>query len=626
MMTEQEIRAVTDRVIDTMRKSKDRKDEGLPEYHNTYVHSIEMKEAIEVHAIPGKKPTKLVADRAPNQTDQEFRYAMANYQQTTMPVFLDAVHTMQRAFSDNNWSIDYRQGDDKQNDLQEYFEVTIADTPLKLTYESYMFQVVPSLKMIDAMGCIGYKPAFIPVVETMEGEFLIDGSVLFDPIPQYYPCESVMAYMESKWYLFLTEERSWVDWGHGKEQTGLVFEFYDDTTIWRIEQTGKKIDWEFNYVVYYNHNLGYCPVDRLKGIPANLNGEIIFQSLFLFATPLLNDVILDSIMLRSVKAACVFPYRVMAGNICLNTMEINGEIQNCDGTGWFRDHTTGKSICCPACLGSGAKDRISPHGVLLLKPETAFKEGELKTSQPAMYYVEPTVSTPTFLRSEIETNTNKSRQILHLRDSATKVQTTATDVTATEVVMDQKALYSTVKMFSDQVFDLYEFGIRTMGRMRYGDAFEEPIIVRSVTFDFATEYEYMERISMAIKNGMPSFVVYEIVLRYIKTMFYNETDRAQAFDLLVTTDSLLVIPYDQINLELARGIRAPWEVVLHDSGISIIKSLTIANPSFFDQEVQAQKDQLIAEAKRIADTNKAAMPTSSTNVVDSVLRLAEQGA
>lgn len=618
MLNEQQIMAMTESVVDIMKKNKARREGGLPEYHNTYTHSVEMKEAIEVHAVPGRKPDKLIVERAPNQTDQEYRYSLANYQQTTMPVFLDAVHTMQRAFSDNNWNIDFRQGDDEANEMERYLNWDIKNTPLKLTYDAYMFQVVPSLKLIDAMGCIGIKPYYIPTVVTEAGEILIDGATRFEPIPQYYPSENIVAYEESEYYMFLSEDKSLVEWGNGTVRDGLVFEIYDENAIYCVEQYGRKNDYTFNIILYFQHDLGFCPVDRLKGIPANLNGEIIFQSLFLFATPMLNDAILDSIMLRSIKATSTFPYRVMTGNICTNTMTLNGEIQNCDGTGWFRDFNTNQSICCPTCLGSGMKDRISPHGVLLLRPETAFKEGELKSSQPAMYYVEPSVNTPTFLRSEIEINTNKARNVLHLRDSASQVKGAA-DLTATGMVLDEKALYSTVKMFSDQVFDLYEFGIKAIGMMRYGSAFEMPIITRSITFDFATEYEYMERISLAIKNGLPSFVVYEIVYRYIKTMFYNESERAQAFDLLVTTDDLLVVPYDQINIDVARGITANWQVVLHNSGITIIKQLIEDNPNYLDQEVSVQREQLIAACKAMADQNKAAMPTSNTSVVDAVI-------
>lgn len=618
MLTEQQILSTINQVVETMRKTRLKSKDELPDYHNTYLHSIEMKEAIEIHSVPGKKPDKLVAERAPNQTDKEFDYAIKNYQQTTISVYLDAVHTMQRAFADNNWSIDYRQGADQSNDMQEYLEVGIRNTPLKVTYDAYMFQVHPSLKMTDSMGVNAYKPYFIPTVEGDQGELQIDGSRLYEPIPYYYPCDSIMAYEDNNWFVFLMQEKSWVDWGNTRVQEGMIFEIYDDVAIYRVTQVGRKSDFQFDFSVYYQHNLGWCPVDRLKGIPASLNGEIIFQSLFLYAVPFLNDVILDSTMLRSIKAASVFPYRVMTGTICENKMEINGEYQTCNGTGWFRDMTLNKSICCPTCLGTGMKDRISPHGVLLLRPETAFKEGELKTSQPAMYYVEPSVDTPTFLRSEIEKNTDKARQILHLRTSNTQVKGSE-DLTATEMVLDEKALYSTVKMFSDQTFDSYEFGIRTMGTMRYGDKFEMPVITRSITFDFATEYEYMERISLAIKNGLPSFVVYEIVYRYIKTMFYNQADRAGVFDLLITTDRLLVLPYDQINIEQSKGLIAPWEVVLHDSGINLIKNLIMANPTFLEQELEVQKEQLIAEAVRVADANKTTLPTSRTNVVDNVL-------
>ena len=93
MLTTKEILSMTDGVIETMRKAKARKDAGVPNYHSTYAHSVEMKEAIEIHAIIGKKPDTLLAERYPNQTPEEFKYGLGNYQQTTVPVFLDTVHT-----------------------------------------------------------------------------------------------------------------------------------------------------------------------------------------------------------------------------------------------------------------------------------------------------------------------------------------------------------------------------------------------------------------------------------------------------------------------------------------------------------------------------------------------------
>lgn len=620
MLTEIQIKSITDRVIDIFKKSKQRKDSGLPEYHNSYVRSVEMKRAIEIHAVVGVKPDTLVAERAPNQTPQEFKYAMANYQQQTLPVFLDTVHTMQRAFSETNWAVNYG-GDDENSDLKMYLEQGMKNTSLAMNYYDYQFNVATNAKLVDSMGAVGYKPDSIPVI-TVEGEEVINPGIQFDIIPQYYPSEAILAYEIGKWYMFLTEEKSWVEWGNSTIQEGLIFELYDDFGIYKIIQVGRKIDYVFETTLYFKHGCDYCPVDRLKGIPVPFGKEILYQSPFLYAVPSLNEVVLDSIMLRSVKAASVFPYRVMTGNICTNTMEINGEIQNCDGTGWFRDFTTGKSICCPTCLGSGMKDRISPHGVLLLRPETAFKEGELKSSQPAMYYVEPSTETPQFLSDQIDKNTLNARNILHLRTTNTEVSGKE-DVTATTSMIDEKALISVVKTFRDQMASSIEFGAKTIGIMREGSASEAPVYTWTNSFDFLTEFEYLQKISDAIKNGIPSFVVYAELYKYITTIFYDDPTRAKSFELLITTDRLLVIPYDQINLELARGLIAPWEVVLHDSGISMIKNIVMQNTGFLDQDIEDQKEQLIKEATRIADLNKSAMPTSNTNVVDSVLRLAE---
>lgn len=620
MLTEIQIKSITDRVIDIFKKSKQRKDSGLPEYHNSYVRSVEMKRAIEIHAVVGVKPDTLVAERAPNQTPQEFKYAMANYQQQTLPVFLDTVHTMQRAFSETNWAVNYG-GDDENSDLKIYLEQGMKNTSLAMNYYDYQFNVATNAKLVDSMGAVGYKPDSIPVI-TVEGEEVINPGIQFDIIPQYYPSEAILAYEIGKWYMFLTEEKSWVEWGNSTIQEGLIFELYDDFGIYKIIQVGRKIDYVFETTLYFKHGCDYCPVDRLKGIPVPFGKEILYQSPFLYAVPSLNEVVLDSIMLRSVKAASVFPYRVMTGNICTNTMEINGEIQNCDGTGWFRDFTTGKSICCPTCLGSGMKDRISPHGVLLLRPETAFKEGELKSSQPAMYYVEPSTETPQFLSDQIDKNTLNARNILHLRTTNTEVSGKE-DVTATTSMIDEKALISVVKTFRDQMASSIEFGAKTIGIMREGSASEAPVYTWTNSFDFLTEFEYLQKISDAIKNGIPSFVVYAELYKYITTIFYDDPTRAKSFELLITTDRLLVIPYDQINLELARGLIAPWEVVLHDSGISMIKNIVMQNTGFLDLDIEDQKEQLIKEATRIADLNKSAMPTSNTNVVDSVLRLAE---
>jgi hypothetical protein len=267
------------------------------------------------------------------------------------------------------------------------------------------------------------------------------------------------------------------------------------------------------------------------------------------------------------------------------------------------------------------QNRISPTGVLLLRPETMLKESELRTTQPAMYYVEPSVATPAFLRTEIDSNLDKARNILHLRTSSSVVKGSE-NLTATGQVLDEKALISVVKTFRDQLAASTEFGVKTMGLMREGDSFEMPVYRWANTFDFTSEAEYLTMLSEAINKGLPSFVVYATVYKYISSVFYDDATTASIFELLMTTDRLLVIPYDQINIEAGKGTVSPYEVVLHDSGITIIKNLIGVNPSFLDQDLKVQQEQLITEAKRIADEGKATVPTEAGNVVDAVMRAA----
>ncbi len=47
---------------------------------------------------------------------------------------------------------------------------------------------------------------------------------------------------------------------------GIVFELYDDNSIYIIEQIGEMAEWKFNVELYFKHNLGYIPCTYLLTI------------------------------------------------------------------------------------------------------------------------------------------------------------------------------------------------------------------------------------------------------------------------------------------------------------------------------------------------------------------------
>lgn len=616
MLQPEEIAGIVNEVLDLQKKSKNLlgKDSGYPDYWDGYLSSVKAMEDIEVHAKEGEFPERLISAYAPNMTDLERKYVKNNYRQVTRPVFIDMVNTIGRAFSDNNWSIMYKE----DSDFRDYVENGIAKTPLKMNVESYIKSVVPTVKLIDAMGCIAVKPYKISTE-------VIDGQIRYSdetpqPIPIYYEVEDLRAFKEGEYYLFITEEKSLVMVGNRQERTGFIYEFYDDENIWKIIQKGAKKDNVFDVVLYFTHNGEGIPVTQLKGVPHVEGGSIQWRSQFGFAVPVLDDALVNSNNLRSVMANCMFPYRVMVGNTCEHKLELNGVIKCCDGRGWFDDMENGKQITCSGCGGSGLKDRISPLGVMLLNPpnDPLDQKGETNTSQPAMYYVSPTVDVPQFVRSEIEQFIAKARQILHLRESNTQVNGNE-NTTATGMVIDEKSLYAFIKPISDQIFETYGFILDWIGIQRYGSK-QEYTLIAPITFDFKTEYDYLMEISEAIKNGLPPFVVHTIVFKYLKTMFYNQLETASAFNLITSIDRLLTMDDEEVTVKLAQGLIAPWEVVLHDSAVTFIIQLTQTNPRFLEQDLATQEAQIVELAKQKATETKATTPLSPQNIVQSVLK------
>jgi hypothetical protein len=216
----------------------------------------------------------------------------------------------------------------------------------------------------------------------------------------------------------------------------------------------------------------------------------------------------------------------------------------------------------------------------------------------------------------VNAHIREARRVLHIRDTSTQVQG-AENMTATGMVIDEKALYAFIKPIIDQQFEVGEFILYWIGIERYGEP-QEFILTPPITFDFKTEYDYLMEISLAIKNGLPPFVVHTIVLKYLKTLFYNQLESASAFNLIVQSDRLLTMDDEEVTMKLARGVISDWEVVLHDSAVSFVMDLVRENPSYFDQDIQAQIDQLVAKAQSVAASSRASRPTSPQSLVNAI--------
>lgn len=588
------------------------------DFHDTYKAACEYAERVKIHAEIGSFPERLFRERAPNQSEKEFKYMKGNFKQTTLPVYTDFYSTISRAWSDGNWSITYQDDEPifKDNTFQQYVE---NDIRVLGSLEKYWKGLITHVRNVDPNGIVVVKPEPQEVIiDNSTGEFIIDTSVLPKPQPYYYRSDQIVYDDEEVGYMVLTEERSDVELYNKTQKVGFIFEFYDDSAIYVIKQTGKFTDWTFNVEEYFRHDWGKVPATKLKAVPQFIGDKLVYIPEFLYACDNLDLALMNAQYLQvSISNTC-FPYRVMVGNSCdYEEREDNGQFNSCNGMGYITRSDQSKHQC-PKCGGSGLKDRVSPLGVLLLSKEDWSGQGDKSFADRAMYYVSPDVTTLEFNKSKIEEDTNNARKILHLHTSNTWVKGSER-LTATGMTLDQKAQYAFIKPISDNLFSGYEYILSAIGYMRYGDKFKAPTFVYPNTFDYNTEEDYLTQLSEAQKAGLPPFIIYTIFYKFLNTLYYYEKKTADVFRLIVKADRILTMQSDEAQLKLAKGLVEKWEIVLHDSAISFVNELLETNPGLFEMDLPKQVDLLIAKSKEVSNGIVSPSQSLQQSTVSSIL-------
>jgi hypothetical protein len=585
--------------------TKQRASSQYPEYWSGYNYAAKMYDSILPHSRSDVYPEHLLSVRAPNQTDAQALYIKANYKATTLSVFEDFRSTISRAFADQNWSIRYSPELDERFG-EETFQRYVNNEIEKFgSLEMFVKNMLPTLKLVDANGIIAIYPDDIEYLDEEEFEEPVMGNELLRPMPTYYNCKNIVGQKFGEYYLVISDEHSYVKNGSKTEETGIVLYLYDSMAIYKIEQTGKKSDMTFGEpVLYFQHNLGYVPCIKLMGSPQLIADEIAFQSPFITAVPLLDQVVLDESYLQMSKATSAFPFMVALGEIC---EFVDREGNKCND-GQIFDAVNGGYRTCGSCSGSGVKSRFSPTGMLLIKPRTSLSEGDSGLSGEYLKFVSPPMDTLTFLRTEIEQQMAKSRRILHL-PSSDESGTIGEASTATGSLNKLRSLYAFIKPISDQLFTIYEFSLVTIGKMRYGDLFGGVNLVYPTSFDISTPSDYLAVISEGVKAGVPPSITFSNVYNYIRAIHYTDEETSAVYDLIINADELLLMSNADILARLASGSVEKWQDVLHNSGPQLIMELirdfipTEGAQRFLDQPMSDQITQLRAKAaEKIAVT------------------------
>jgi hypothetical protein len=583
------------------------KDE-LPELWPGFGAAYWQREDLLPHMEHGVYPYRLFANRAPNQSQEEFDYIKKNYKQVTLPVALDTLNTIGRAIHTGNYSIEWDAEDALTDMVREYVMGGIKEWG---SVSNFVQRLVARLKLEDAMGVLCALPREIPAImrETEEGEVLVvdpDGNI--EPQITYHKCSQVWGFEYDGYYLLrLNEDAPGVTWA-GKEVPGIACILVDDMNVWTIRQTGKKTDWQFVIELWYEHGLGEAPCIHLGGTPVVRGGSLAFESPFLAAKEPLDVALSDAQYLQASKVKTVYPQVVMVGDPCDFVDDVSGE--HCvDGKirVMHGDRVTTK--LCPSCKGTGKMRRLGPLNELLINPRAnpdGIAQSDGVNATNALTYVSPSTDSVRFIRQEVEHNIRHARSILHLDTEAPMAGGDAK--TATEAGLNARAKDAFVKPIADQILAIEEFLVRVIGRQMVGAQWDGFTLRMPTQYDLRTEADRVAEIALARTSGIPPALVDEMEGDLIAARYTRDPFMLEAMEVIQRADRLARMSEATITAEAAAGRVQAWEVALHYAALDMYRELYETDAAFVALDIWAKVAALHAKARERVGTTGANAP------------------
>ena len=543
----------------------------LPNFNPVYKLCIDLWEKVRVHSDGQEFPEKLFKSKAPNESEQMYEYRESIYQPITQSIWKRGITNYNRVFNKQNYAIDNWGNDsgiDESDHAMDYF---LKEYPIDDSIESYYSAIVKNIKLEDPNA-----------VNALWLELLEDDNKFSEPFGRIWHCDKVLRH-EKDYTLILSEEKSIVKYFKRDNEIGFVFYLYDNTNIYKIEQVGDFTKWEFEIAVYYQHDLGYVPVKKLGGVPKFEDNEMYYLSEALDAIYPLNEIAFDNSTLQASKIANAFLEKYELVSECDNP--------NChDGNVW--DNENEKYTPCQSCSGSGEanSDPLGVHKVVVRNGET------LDVPLPPAGYIAKDTTILEFLRKEIEIN--KIEAFSYLGVDVSNSQVSGKAETAMGKMIDRETLFSALLNFSSEIFDLMEFEIDFVGKVRYGVAkFENPTIKKPTNFAIRNEQDLTEEYGNAKDKGLPDIYTVSIMKQLTNTRFGTNDTLKKILELKQGIDRLFSLNNEESLRQKGQGVAADWEVILHTSFDTFLAQKMDEDDNYLDKNPDDIKTDLIAMSK-----------------------------
>lgn len=560
-----------------------------PYFSENHRFGSELRELLSYHAEFGVFPTKLINSAAPNEDPAEFRYRKENYKQVTKPYWDKALGVTYRIFNPQNYSIAW--GSDE---IKDYFLNTY---PKIGSYLEQFKDVTHKMKFSDPNAVTVVRPEFIPGEMKMEDDvevFVVDQSIPVTPISVIYTADKVFEF-ESDMCLVLTDEHSEVFIADKKKQEGLIFEYYDSMSIYKIVQYGNQNDWTFNVIEYYQHNWEQMPCWKLKGIPYYDTEDILYWSYFQAALPNLDEAAVLNSTSFGVINKIAFPTRWYYEDSC----------GTCSGSGKETIYNEGEPEVsrCSSCNGTGHKMTWSfGKDYIIPMPENNVSADSTTLPTPPFGVVDPPVESIRFLDEKVKHLLESS--FLNLNISTTD---RPTGVTATEKSIDEDELITFLMQISSEEFYLLQEIINAHVYMMGSDV--EVVVKKPTEFRIRSSADLTAELKTAADAKLPATYQFKLLEENIQQRFQNDKVMEQMLKITALVDPFMTLDNLTIGSLTNTGTVPKWWATLHYSIYNFLAVKLEDNPNYLETDIKIITKDMQTMAQE-------ALPVSGNKAVD----------
>lgn len=572
-------------------------------YHPFYKQAIEKCEEMCVHA-DGLFPARLLFERRPNEPLEVMEYRKKIFSAKTKPSFSKIFSTLQKIRRSSDWSIRYegefakiREGETLEDYCEHYY-------PGFYSLTNWVFTLMLRKYLIDPNAVVFVNPV------TRE----VDPADYLKPIAQVFDSKNVIDFVQDDFAVLLNPTGATYYVGN-KPQKGKSYYFITTQTTLRYDQQDGKM--RFALVDQFDHNLGYLPCFKLKGIVTEqFENSYLYESKISGIIPEFDEAVREYSDLQAAKVLHIYPERwEFTQNEC-TVCKGMGRVRN---PSWTADCNCPETNPCsnPQCHNGYVV--AGPYSKIMVRPaQNAALEGIANIPTPPAGYIEKDVDIVKVMEESVRQHIYDGLAALSFEFLAERPLAQS----GISKAFDGDEMNNTVHGIAEDIVAAMDNIYWLIALYRYGQLYPAEEIIDMVPdvyvpekFDILSTTHTMEELVQAKANNINPVIKSALETAFATARFYTDHEVRDRLVLILTLDPLPNITEDEKMSRLTNdGITLESYIVSSNIQSFVRRALQEEN-GFVDLELEKQIEILNGYAQEIIASNAATMlPAADTGL------------